>query len=341
MSNVILNHLRTSKYKDTLSNALGATHPSLRGHLQIARLDHWFKNVFILPGIVAAISMSSTPVTSNLLLRIVVGLVATCLVASSNYVINEVMDAPFDLHHPTKCKRPVPSGRVNIPLAYAQWLLLMIVGVGLGLAVSIPFTLTLLVFWLMGGIYNLPPLRSKDLPYVDVLSEAVNNPLRMVAGWFIVNTVTIAPASLTLSYWMIGCYFMAVKRFAEYRDLDDPVQATAYRKSFAFYTEQRLLVSIMFYSSAAMLFFGAFIMRYRLELIVSFPLVALTLAIYLSLAFKEDSPVQRPERLYREPVLMAVVIVCTVLMSALMFIDIPSLHWIFIPTASTIAGARP
>ena len=39
------------------------------------------------------------------------------------------------------------------------------------------------VLWVMGCIYNIPPVRSKDLPYLDVLSEAVNNPLRMLAGW--------------------------------------------------------------------------------------------------------------------------------------------------------------
>ena len=52
---------------------------------------------------------------------------------SSNYVINEVLDAPSDLSHPVKRHRPVPSGKVSIPLAYVQWIALMVVGVGLGL----------------------------------------------------------------------------------------------------------------------------------------------------------------------------------------------------------------
>ena len=323
-----------------VSSALGVPRPSLRGHLQIVRVDHWFKNVFVLPGIVTALGLVQVPVTPSLLIHIVVGLVSICLVTSSNYVINEVADAPFDRQHPTKCDRPVPSGQVNIPLAYAQWLVLMIVGVGLGRVISIPFTLTVLFLWIMGCIYNLPPLRSKDLPYVDVLSEAVNNPLRMLAGWFIVDYTTVPPASLMLSYWMIGCYLMALKRFAEYRDIRNPIQAAAYRKSFAFYSELRLLVSIMFYSSAAMLFFGAFIVRYRLELIASFPFIALIMALYLALSFKEDSPAQRPERLYHEPLLMAAVIACAILMGVLLFVDIPSLQWLFAPTAPTSGGAK-
>jgi decaprenyl-phosphate phosphoribosyltransferase len=306
---------------------------SLRGHIKIARIDHWIKNVFVLPGIIVAISIDRSTVTNALPGHILIGLLSACLVASSNYVLNELLDAAFDHEHPLKRNRPVPSGEVNIPLAYLEWIVLMVAGIGLGLIISIPFALTMLALWVMGCVYNIPPVRSKDLPYLDVLSESINNPLRMLAGWNISRAHAIPPSSLLISYWMIGCYFMAIKRFAEYRDINDDARSAAYRKSFGFYNEQRLLVSIVFYASQAMLFFGAFIMRYRLELILSFPLVALVMAIYLSLAFKQDSAVQRPEGLYREPRLMAAVISCAVLMVLLLFVDVPILYRIFVPSA--------
>ncbi|MGH9941201.1 MAG: UbiA prenyltransferase family protein [Pyrinomonadaceae bacterium] len=313
--------------------------PSLRGHLQIARADHWVKNVFVLPGIVVALAIDPARLGSPALpFDIVIGIFAVCLIASSNYVINEVLDAPFDLQHPTKRLRPVPSGRVDVPLAYAQWIALMLAGLALSLTVSVPFALTMAALWVMGCVYNIPPVRTKDLPYLDVLSESVNNPLRMLAGWYIVGTSAMPPVSLLISYWMIGCYFMAIKRFAEYKEIGDPARSAAYRKSFAFYNERRLLVSIMFYGSHAMLFFGTFIMRYRLELILTFPLVALVMAVYLSMAFKQDSAAQRPEGLYREPVLMGVVATCAVLMAALMFIDAPLLHNIFTPSTASIGN---
>ncbi|RMH04080.1 MAG: prenyltransferase [Nitrospirae bacterium] len=307
--------------------------PTLKGHVYIARIDHWFKNIFVFPGLIVAVSMDPSLLSdANLPVRLFYGLLSICLVASSNYVINEVLDAPHDRQHPTKWQRPVPSGQVSIPLAYIQWIALMVMGLGLAWQVSTHFLMTMVVLWIMGCIYNIPPLRSKDLPYVDVLSEAVNNPLRMLAGWFISGVSVFPPTSLLLSYWMIGCFFMAMKRFAEYRHIADPVRAASYRQSFAFYTEPRLLVSIMFYGSSAMLFFGAFLIRYRFELILSFPLIALVMAVYLSLAFKENSAVQRPEGLYREPALMGTVIACTICMGVLMFLDIPVLYEIFNPT---------
>ena len=267
---------------------------------------------------------------------------AVCLVASSNYVLNEIMDAPFDRHHPEKSRRAVPSGRVNVRLAYLEWLVLAAIGIGLGALLSFGLGAALAALWVMGCVYNIPPIRSKDIPYVDVLSEAVNNPLRMLVGWYIVNRAG-SPVSLLVSYWMVGCYFMAIKRFAEYRHIGDRSRAIAYRRSFAGITEQRLLISIVFYASAAMLFFGAFAMRYRIELIVSFPLIALVMAIYLAVGFRPDSAAQRPEGLYREPVLMAAVVACTVLVAILLFVDLPSVSRVFVPTLPRApnASVRP
>jgi 4-hydroxybenzoate polyprenyltransferase len=306
--------------------------PSLLGHIQIARIDHWVKNVSVFPGIVVALSVDRARLASWSWVNFLIGMLAVCLIASSNYVLNEVLDAPFDLAHPTKRTRPVPAGRVSIPWAYVEWLALMAAGLALSLHISKLFTITLAALWIMGCIYNISPIRTKDLPYVDVLSEAVNNPLRMLAGWYLTGCMLIPPASLLLSYWMIGAYFMATKRFAEFREIGHGQRSAKYRKSFGYYNEQRLLVAIMFYASVAMLFFGAFIMRYRVELILAFPLVALVMSLYLSIAFKPDSAVQRPEGLYREPALMAAVVACTVVMAILLFINLPILHRIFSPT---------
>ncbi len=323
--------------------AVSTARPTLKGHLQILRVDHWFKNVFVLPGIVVAVAVYPAAATPELIGRIVLGLFATCLVASSNYVLNEILDAPFDKFHRVKCFRPVPSGRVNIPLAYVQWIVLMMAGIGLGWLVDLAVAASLAALWVMGCAYNIPPIRTKDVPYLDVISESINNPIRMLIGWFTVGTGLIPSVSLLMSYWLVGCYFMAMKRFAEYRFLRDRPEwlylgngvahkAAEYRKSFGYYTESMLLVAVAFYAAAAMLFFGAFLMRYRMELVLAFPFIALVMAAYLALGLKEDSPVQNPEKLYKYPRLVIPLVVCTVVITLLLFIDIPLLHEMFRPT---------
>lgn len=318
--------------KPIVAEAAASTpRPSLAGHLQIARFDHWVKNVFVLPGIVVALGFDERQASLALLPRILVGLLSVGLVASSNYVINEVLDAPYDRTHPTKSRRPVPSGRVSVPLAYVQWIAMGAAGVALGWVINPAFALTMLGLWFMGVVYNIPPVRSKELPYLDVVSEAVNNPLRMLAGWFIVAPAVVPPASLLVSYWMVGCYFMAIKRYSELRYILGHEDAVKYRRSFAYYTLDRLLVSIVFYGSAAMLCFGAFIVRYRAELLLSFPLVALVMALYLQIAFKDESAAQNPEKLYRERPLMIAVCMAAALMTVLLLVDIPVMRDLIAP----------
>jgi len=305
---------------------------SLRAHISILRVDHWTKNVFILPGVVIPLSVNHLLLTRELAWRLFGGLSAICSIVSSNYVLNEVLDAPYDRLHPIKKMRPAACGLVHLPIAYAQWIVLFVIGIGLAAYVSHPLMWTLGALWLMGCIYNIPPIRSKDVVYLDVLSEAINNPLRMLAGWYMVTTAIFPPASLLISYWMIGGYLMALKRFSELREINDENCAAAYRKSFRKYTEHSLLVCVMFYASAAMLFFGAFIVRYRLELVLSFPFVAIVMAVYCNLAFEDNSPAQNPESLHRHVGLMASVITCAVVMTALLFVDVPALQKLFAPT---------
>jgi 4-hydroxybenzoate polyprenyltransferase len=304
----------------------------LRAHIAIARLDHSIKNLFVLPGVLVPLSVNPHLLNRRLLYSLLLAFVSITLVACSNYVINEVLDAPFDRLHPLKCNRPAARGLVNTPIACAQWLLMMIAGVAIGLLVSHMFALTALVLWVMGCLYNIPPARTKDVPYLDVLSESVNNPLRMLLGWYAVNSGLVPPLSLLIAYWMIGCYFMALKRFSELSEINDRNVAGAYRTSFKHYTPESLLVSVLFYASAAMLFLGAFIIRYRMELVLAFPLIALTMAIYMKLAFKAESAVQNPETLYREPALMASVTATAVVISLLLFIRVPQLERFFLPT---------
>ena len=84
-----------------------------------------------------------------------------------------------------------------------------------------------------------------------------------------------------------------------------------------------------------MLFFGAFVVRYRVELLLTFPLIALVMAIYLSIALHDESAAQAPELLYREPALLISCIVCAVAMVVLLAVDIPQLGEFIAPQFPT------
>jgi decaprenyl-phosphate phosphoribosyltransferase len=298
-------------------------------YVDIARTDHWFKNSFMVLGIVLAVFYYPQILTVDALWRLAVAVFATCLVASSNYVLNELLDGPMDALHPEKKHRPVPAGRVKSWIAYSEWLGLAAAGLALASTLNLYFALSALWLWVMGILYNVPPIRTKEWPYVDVLSESVNNPIRLLLGWFALVSVQVPPLSLVLSYWMIGAFFMAMKRFAELRHIGDRRIAAAYRRSFAFYTESRLLVSILFYATSCALFAGIFIVRYHLELILFVPFASGLFAYYLSIGLQPNSAAQRPEHLYRNRPFVLYLMLCFAVFVALMFTQIPALYELF------------
>ena len=305
------------------------TQSAIWPYVQIARADHWFKNAFMLLGVVLAMFYEPSLLAWSSVPPLVIAVLATCLVASSNYVLNELLDGPHDRLHPSKRNRPVPSGQIRPAIAYAEWLALAGAGFALALSLNINFFASALALWVMGLAYNVPPLRTKEWPYVDVLSESVNNPIRLFLGWFALMTLHVPPISLAIAYWMLGAFFMGMKRFAEYRHIGDPVVAAAYRRSFKHYTEDRLLISLVFYATTCALFAGIFIVRYHLELILFAPVGAGIFAYYMKIGLLPDSPVQNPEKLYRQRGFLAYMLLATLLFILLMFVSIPGLYELF------------
>jgi 4-hydroxybenzoate polyprenyltransferase len=302
---------------------------SVRPYVQIARIDHWFNNTFMLLGVLLAFFHKPESLTWAAVPQLGLAFAAACLVASSNYVINELLDGAADAFHPDKKHRAVPSGMVRPGIAVAEWLIVGAAGLTTAFWLNAPFGFSALALWLMGLVYNVPPVRTKEVPYLDVLSESANNPLRLFLGWFVLIGDKVPPLSLVLVCWMVGAFFMATKRFAEYRRIGDARIAAQYRKSFGYYTENRLLISMFFYAVICALFAGVFIVRYRLELVLFVPVAAGFFAYYLKLGLQENSPVQYPERLYRERGFSLYLTLGAILFVLLMSIHMPLLYEIF------------
>ena len=295
-------------------------------YVKIARPDHWIKQLFIVPGIIIAIFLvKDVTFDFNLIFRIIIGFLGTCFIASANYVINEYLDAEFDKYHPTKKNRPMVTQNMNKKIVYAEYIILAILGLLCAYFVSIPFFVVDLILLIMGIIYNVKPIRTKDIPFLDVLSESVNNLLRLLLGWFIVTNEYIPPASIMGGYWMFGAFLMAMKRYSEYRMINNPEQASLYRKSFARYTEQSLLVSSVFYALLSIFLCGTFLIKYKIELLLCIPVLCLLFCYYLYISFKPDSAVQKPEKLYKEKKLIIFLTLFIILFVILLFVDIPIL----------------
>jgi 4-hydroxybenzoate polyprenyltransferase len=294
-------------------------------YLRIARIDHWVKNAFMLPGTALALLFVRPPIDA-LVWQTVLGLSSLCLCSSANYTINEFLDGEFDRFHPVKKKRPAARGLLDVRLVALQYVVLVCAALGIAAYVGRSFAIASVALLMMGIVYNARPFRTKDWQYLDVLSEAVNNPLRLLLGWFAIVHDVLPPSSIILAYWMGGAFLMAVKRYTELRGIADHEAAGKYRRSFRYYTEETLLLSSFFYAVCSSFFLAVFLIKYRIEFLLTFPLFSLMFTWYLAIGLKPNSAAQAPERLFTERRFLTFVGLLCAMVAVLFYLDIPLLH---------------
>jgi 4-hydroxybenzoate polyprenyltransferase len=307
---------------------LQKTRATFLDYVALARLDHATKHVFILPGIALAVVLRGVH-SPNLLLSIFVGFVAAVCIASANYVINEYLDREFDRHHPTKSARLSVQREVRGSMVFVEWLLLLVVGLSMAAAGGTAMFFVGCAFAAQGIIYNVRPIRSKEVPFLDVISEAVNNPLRLMIGWVMIDPTTLPPGSIILAFWFGGAFLMGSKRLSEYREITAShgrELLARYRRSFAGYSETSLTVSCLAYALFSIGFLSIFLIKYRIEYLICLPLIVWLFAHYLAISMQAGSSAQSPEKLFRERGLLLVAGLLGSLFIIFTFVDVPVLE---------------
>lgn len=234
----------------------------------------------------------------------------TWAISTANYIINEIADAPYDVHHPTKRNRPLIRGEIHKGLFLMLGVLLS--GSALTAAwlfFSRPFFLSLLALLIAGFIYNIKPLRSKDIPFFDSISESANNPIRFLIGWFAFASPELFPPwSLLLCWWSFGNFLMVAKRLSEFRLLLD--KAGDYRRSLQRYTKRSLLLGLALSGAVFFVTYFLFALDTKLQSFVFLsPLVFFYFFIFFWKTLKEKEVMEEPEKLLTHPFFAAYTII--------------------------------
>ncbi|MFN8587912.1 MAG: decaprenyl-phosphate phosphoribosyltransferase [Candidatus Eisenbacteria bacterium] len=165
--------------------------------IEALRPKQWTKNLLLFVGVIFSQHLADVV----LLQRAAAGFLAFSLLSGSVYVLNDLMDVEADRQHPKKCRRPIASGRLPVPLAWGMLpVILAVVGAiawWLG-----PAFLTVAGIYLASNLAYSFWLKHKVI--IDVFLIANGFMLRAIAGVELLRA--IQPDTL-LSPWLLVCTF--------------------------------------------------------------------------------------------------------------------------------------
>jgi 4-hydroxybenzoate polyprenyltransferase len=238
------------------------------------------------------------------------------MICITNYIINEIVDAPTDAYHPIKHNRPVASGIVSIKiLILIAIIFAMIAFLIANFFFSYRLILSLLTLLIMGFLYNIKPIRLKDIIYIDAISESANNPIRFLIGWYAVENTKNPSLALLLCWWAVGEFLMFGKRLSEKRILKE-TEAKYYRKSLGIYTESSLTKSMII--SSIVFFLSCFYMillNLNIYQAILLPISAIYI-IWITLeAWRGKYLIDEPEIILKQPpFIILIIILITILL---------------------------
>jgi len=278
----------------------------VNAYLRALRLERWPRSTAIFLGSAVFVFLHRETVFGLSALGIAGRLAAAFLltwgISTANYVLNEIVDRPFDVHHPTKRLRPLVSGEIKTgPFAVLG---LLLTGLCLGMSIlvfDLTFFLALLSLLIAGVIYNVRPVRTKDVPFLDSISESVNNPIRFLIGWSAFAAAgDLPPASVLVCWWAFGNFLMVAKRLSEFRFLKE--KAGEYRTSHRKYSRTSLVVGMSASAALCLFAFLYFAWTFKLQ---SFFGIAPFLVVFFGLIFRktlsEAEVMEEPEKLLIQP----------------------------------------
>jgi 4-hydroxybenzoate polyprenyltransferase len=155
-------------------------------------------------------------------MRTLAGFALLCLLSSTVYLINDLVDIERDRQHPIKRNRPLPSGRLDRRVALAAAIILPAIVLPLSFILDWRFGLIALIFLVKDLLYS---FWLKNVVIVDVLVLAAGFVMRVGAGVVIITVARFSPW-LYICMSLLALFLGFGKRRAELRLLNKQVGST-------------------------------------------------------------------------------------------------------------------
>jgi len=262
--------------------------------LQLLRINQWYKNLVIY----LALIFSNLLFDGRLFLLTTIGLLSLCLISSTNYIINDIIDKKRDLKHPEKKLRPVASGKISVKTALFIGAIILSLSLLIAYKISIIFLISIVGLFILTLFYS---IYLKNIVLLDIILVSANFVIRAISGTFIINRI--------LSPWLILCpFFLALFLIVGKREADIKIlgsNAFKHKEVLKYYTPE--INNILMIISTTLLITSyslyAFLGEHK-NLLLTLPFAIYVILRYLYLIYSGSEIARKPNLIYKDRALM-------------------------------------
>ena len=158
--------------------------------IKLLRPKQWIKNSFVIAPLVFAKHIFEY----DYVIKVIAAFILFCLISSSVYVLNDIIDCEKDKLHPKKKKRPIASGIISKMEASIVMAVLLPIVLIISFYIDLYFGWVILSYFANNILYS---FKVKHIVILDVMSIALGFLLRVIGGALIIR-VYISP-------WILLC----------------------------------------------------------------------------------------------------------------------------------------
>lgn len=160
--------------------------------LELMRPKQWIKNFFVFGALIFSYSFLNL----NENISSLIAFLLFCLISSTVYIMNDILDVEKDRVHPKKRFRPIASGAISIKQASIALIVLLSISMISSFMINRSLFFILVLYFINNIFYS---FKIKNIVILDVISIAIGFILRVIAGGVAID--------VSLSGWILLCTF--------------------------------------------------------------------------------------------------------------------------------------
>lgn len=255
--------------------------------INLLKIKYYIKNLVVFIPLLCSLNLINTQKLINSFSIFT----AFCLISSTVYILNDLIDIEEDKKHPIKKNRLIASEKITKKSALLVLIILLLLSLIISYKINIYCLLSVLSYFILNIFYS---IYLKHVTFIDIACISIGFIIRIFSGGF---AISMAPSVLIiLMTFFISNFFTLAKRKLEMNLLDSVSAKLSIRSSLKSLKMETINQFILINSVLSISLYITYVfinsnLQYLYLTIIPFTLVIYRLFTLVNSNFLDDNPI--------------------------------------------------